>query len=151
MNNMLKVQALQKCADRHRYVHDARQKVEYKVLITALTFYVGATWAIGKHDVDMQEWAKIGVTLAFFALAVVTSFLLKRLHFSNRVNISISENCEAEIINLLQLSRNPIPEKFQKRDYDNPRHIQPFPSNCVWQCTAVWCFAVVAALLIWTQ
>ena len=152
MNAMEKIQELNKCADRHRAIHDNRQRIEYRVLVAVLTFYAGSTWAILKHDSVILPFAvKLTVSAGYFILATITSAFLRRLHFANQVNIAIAENYETEIIQLLELTKNPIPKGFQKTDYDKVRPLK-FPiSNWGWQTVITLCFALIGLLMVWSK
>ena len=144
------VEELQKCADRHRDMHKARMQVEYHVLITALTFYAVATWAVVQHAI-IGTSIRLAISFGFFALALFASTLLKRLHAANHVNIAIAENYEAEIIKLIEPQANPIPERLQRRDYNYVRSVSFIVSNWGFQSATVFGFAVVGVILIWTK
>lgn len=144
---------LQKCADRHRAIHSERQKLESRVLFTVLTFYAGTTLAILKITSSPDVVLRVGISVGFLAFAVLTSALLKRLHFSNRVNITIAENFEAEVIRMLDLPRSPIPQAFQKAEteFDNVRNVTFLGTNWGWQSSMMFAFAIVCSLLLWIR
>ena len=142
------VQELQKCADRHRTIRNNRIKVEYRVLITTLTFYVAATFSILKSEIDLSIFARATLTIAYFLLALLTSRLLFSIHSSNRTNIFISENYENEILKHLNLTENPIPSKLQRKDYNAIPKMSLHNSNWGWQSFGVLCFAFVSIILI---
>jgi len=80
-----RVEELQKCANRHRDMHKARMQAEYHVLITALTFYSAATWAV-VQDATVGLPLGVALSIGLIALSVFASALLKRLLEANRVN-----------------------------------------------------------------
>ena len=145
-----KAEGLQKCADRHRDIHKARMNVEYQVLITALTFYVASTWAVIQYA-SLGAYMRVAISVGYLALAVFTSALLKRLHAANQVNIAIAENYEAETIRVLELHKNPIPERLRRTDYNRIRSVHFFASNWGFQSATVAGFAAVGIILIWTK
>jgi hypothetical protein len=150
VNNKEKIEELQKCADRHRAIHDSRLKVEYRILITLIGFYASATWAIlreGPFDTPIR-WA---VSVGYLILASFTAALLYRLHKSNQVNKAVAENYEAEIIELLDLIQHPIPKKFRRTDRGLVPKVKFLISNWGLQALFVFCFAIVGSLLILTK
>jgi hypothetical protein len=145
-----KAEELQKCADRHREMHKARMQVEYQVLITALTFYAAATWAVVQYA-SLGMWMRLAISAGYVALAVFASALLKRLHAPNQVNIAIAENYEAEAIKAVEPAENPIPERLRRTDYNWIRSVPFLASNWGFQSATVAGFAAVGIILIWTR
>lgn len=144
-----KSEELQKCADRHRAIHDWRQKLESRVLFTSLSFYAGATFAVLKLETSPSESVKYALSISYLLLAFITSILLKRIHLANQVNVAISENYEAEIIKVLEIDPNPIPKDFQKPDYNLIHPVKFFKSNWGWQTCVTSGFAFAGILLLW--
>lgn len=145
-----KVEELQKCANRHRDMHKARMQVEYHVLVTALSFYAAATWAVVQYA-TLGLPIRVAISVGFILLSFFASALIKRLHAANQVNIAISENYEAELVRLLEPQTNPIPQQLQRRDYN---HIRPVPflvSNWGFQSATIVGFSLVGIILIWTK
>lgn len=145
-----KAEELQKCADRHREMHRARMQVEYQVLITALTFYAAATWAVVQYG-NLSTWMRVAISAGYVVLAVLASALMKRLHAANQVNIAIAENYEAEVIKVVDPAENPIPERLRRTDYSRIRSVPFLESNWGFQSATVAGFAVVGIILIWTR
>lgn len=143
------VEELQKCADRHRALHADRMKFEYHVLVTALTFYATATWAIVQYS-HAGAWIRSATAAGFAFLAYMASALLRSLHASNQINIAIAENYEAQIVELLSLPRNPIPAHLQRKDFNRVREVPFTTGNWGFQCATVWGFALVGILVILT-
>lgn len=145
-----KAEELQKCVDRHREIHKARMQVEYQVLITALTFYAAATWAVVQYA-SLSMGMRLAISAGYVALAVFASVLLKRLHAANQVNIAIAENYEAEVIKALEPIENPIPVRLRRTDYSHIKTVPFLASNWGFQSLTVAGFAAVGIILIWTR
>jgi hypothetical protein len=145
-----KVEELQKCANRHRDIHKTRMQVEYHVLVTALTFYAAATWAVVQYP-SLNLPIRVAISIGFIALSFFASALLRGLHAANQVNLAIAENYEAEIVKLLEPQTNPIPERLQRRDYNHIRTVSFLVSNWGFQSATIIGFSLVGILLIWTK
>ena len=145
-----KVEELQKCSNRHRDMHKTRMQVEYHVLVTALTFYAAATWAVVQYA-TLGLYIRVAISVGFIFLSFFASALLKRPHMANQVNIAIAENYEAEIVKLLEPQTNPIPERLQRRDYNHVRLVPFVVSNWGFQSATIIGFSLVGIILIWTK
>lgn len=145
-----KAEELQKCADRHREIHKARMQVEYQILITALSFYAAATWAVVQYA-NLGMGMRLAISAGYVALAVFASALLNRLHAANQVNIAIAENYEAELIKTFEQLENPIPQRLRRTDYSQIKPVSFLASNWGFQSVTVAGFAAVGIIVIWTS
>lgn len=150
MNEIEKITELQKCADRHRLLHEKRMAVEYRAFFTALTFYVVSTWSLLKFDINQKGHpVVISILVGYLILALTTSRFLKTIHESNEKNKTLSRNYESIIVGLLSLGICPIPKDLKRDNFDTIDQVELRSSIWGWQSTIILLLAMICGTIIW--
>jgi len=139
-----KVEVLQFIVTTHRQEFENRRKVEWRVVILCLTFYVLAIALKFKEGVKIPRSAAPLLMLAFLLIAAVTlvfSFFIHRAHAANK---SIAERAESAIQNILNNVDQESLRLFM-RDHRSSSGIYG------WLCQSamVIVFALTSVVLFW--
>lgn len=92
-----KIEALRCISNIHRAQFDLRQKVEWRVLITALTIYVGA--AIGVDRLSHPHVISLFFVYAGYVIFTVTVLAwLLQVHMNHAINKHVAEAAEDKLL-----------------------------------------------------
>ena len=128
-----------------RKLHEKRQKYEWKIVFTVLTFYILTVSVLYTKDVQVNANRNclmiFLVCLVFFCLIVISIKFLRTLHFANAKNKQIAEYSDNNINKLI----NDKSLIFKELDdiIPNPR-LWAF----YWQISTIITVAIIASGLI---
>jgi len=96
-----KIAALQFIASTHRLEFENRRKVEWRVVILCLTFYVLAVALKFKEGVKIPLSARPLLIVAFLLVAAVTVIFSFFIHLAHAANKGIAERAESAIQSII--------------------------------------------------
>ena len=143
MEENTKLEQLRFLSETHRTLHEQRRRIEQRVLLTTLSLYVLAAFAVLKGEIkEITTGLKFGLWAAFFILALIAAAYLRSIHRANRINLSIAEAAEGDIGKMVDSER--VNEVL--RDASMER-VHPFWSWW-WQATTIFVVALASVLMI---
>ena len=143
------IENLKFISETHRALHKQRQKYEFQVVFTILSFYVLTTGAILSKKIAIANCDLLtsSVWFLFLLIAVISSAYLLSLHRANRCNIDTAQFAEFSIITVLEKKGYHIlPDYLRNRRDKNIR--KRWERNWGWQTAIIIFFAVTAAAII---
>lgn len=144
MEDKDKLESLRFISELHRKLHHQRRTIELRILLTTLSLYALAAFAVlkGEFKHDPNESIIIAVWICFILVACLASAYLLRVHNANRINLTLSEAAEKEISNVLDL--NGLKKAFEDAKDYRPR---PF-LTLIWQTAIIFSMGIGSALII---
>ena len=138
------LETLRFLSETHRALHKQRQMYEFRALFTALTFYAVIMGAGLSGKLSVPPERSFIVWFGLLCTGVLVSIVLFFLHRSNRVNITLAEKCEVEMIMWLNVRGCDIKVQIPFRAAQN----RNFERNWMWQSFIVIGFAILAAIAL---
>lgn len=142
-----RLSSLQYLSENHRTLHQQRQRMEQRVLLTTLTMYVLAAFAVLKGEVhgEIPLGIRAGVPVVFLVVALLAIAYLYRIHRANHINIRLAEAAEWEIVLLVESVK--MPEALQ--NLESERSGWGILHPLWWQGGVILTFAIGSAIIIW--
>ena len=94
--------ALRYLSETHRSLHERRQRYEWRIIFTVITFFVTSVGAVYSEKVRLPKgWVITAmIWVLFLAFAFVTVGFLHFIHTANGRNKSFAEDVETQIMAL---------------------------------------------------
>jgi hypothetical protein len=91
--------ALKFLSESHRSLHEKRQKYEWKIIFSALTFFVSSVVAVYSQKISLpgNNFIRMLIWVLFPSFAFVTIGFLRYIHTANGRNKSFAEDVERNI------------------------------------------------------
>ncbi len=92
-------EALRFLSETHRSLHEKRQKYEWKIIFTTLTFFVASTAAVFSQKVCLPDGAYVStlIWILFLSFAIVAVCFLYSVHKANARNKFFAEQVEDQV------------------------------------------------------
>lgn len=100
VTNAQLIKVLIHLASSHREQFEQRRRYEWRIIFTALSFYVATAAAFLGGDLDLQGWRFLIVGVAYLLLAIFTCIYLAFIHMAHNMNKSIAEYAEDTLMEL---------------------------------------------------
>lgn len=108
-----KLESLKFISQTHRALFDERRKIEWKIIFTYLSFYIGIITArySGKLDETFKAlheniYFEIVIAIAFLFITIITIVYLGFIHIANNKNKYFAENAENTIVKIIANQSN---------------------------------------------
>ena len=147
----------------HRQQLNERQKYEWKVVFTTISFYILAVLAVygGKIPIPPNPFVfKLLIWIVFVAVAIITILYLANVSMANNKNKIIAEDHEDALTSMLKnqsAAGTSLTYDFDDEEYRRKaRYWCSWSGFCIgkgkwawfWQLAAVLLFAITSALLL---
>lgn len=116
MNDREKIEVLQFIATQHRTEFENRRKVEWRVVILCLTFYVVALAMKLRPGSEIPNISWLVVMLGFLSIALVTVIFSLHIHRAHAINKEFAERAENTIQDILTGGNPDYKNLFTKPD-----------------------------------
>ena len=145
MEDRDKLKNLRFLSELHRKLHQQRRTIELRILLTTLSLYALAAFAVLKGELRQATDISIivAVCVCFLVVGFLASAYLKRIHNANRANLNLAEAAEKGMMKLLVLKDldDTFKDAEKKRSHPNLAWI--------WQTAIIFSMGSGSALIIY--
>ncbi len=145
MGGIDKLENLRYLSELHRKLHQQRRAIELRVLLTTLSLYALAAFAVLKGEVTQafDRSIIVAVCACFFVLGCLASAFLQRIHKANRANLNLAEAAEKEMVELIGLKNLKDTSKAAERERPHPN------LGWIWQTAIIFSMGSGSALIFY--
>jgi len=145
MEDKDKLENLRFLSESHRNLHQQRRIIELRVLLTTLSLYALAAFAVLKGEFKQVPSTSIlvAICLCFFVVGCLASAYLKRIHYANRINISLAEAAEKGMTKLLDLEE--LNDNFVTAQNKRSHPMLAW----IWQTAIIFSMGIGSAIIIY--